>query len=76
MYIIKTLYFTNSALLISDTSLVVNFQQNISDFRLNYTAILEQQNSKQILQIVEALHLRNKSPNLNKINFEISANVF
>ena len=31
---------------------------------------------KQSLLILEALHMRNKRPNLNKINFETSANVF
>ena len=39
------------------------------------TTILEQQDSKQRLRILKALHARNKSPNLNKINFESSANL-
>ena len=36
---------------------------------------LEQQNNKQKLQILEALHIRNIRPKLNRINFETSANV-
>ena len=32
--------------------------------------ILEQQNNKQRLQILKAVHIRNKHPELNKINFE------
>ena len=38
------------------------------------TTILEQQNNKQKLQILEALHIRNIQPKLNRINFETSAN--
>ena len=38
------------------------------------TTIFKQQNRKQILQILEALHIRNKSPKLNKINFESITN--
>ena len=34
-----------------------------------------QQDSKQNLQILEAIHIWNKIPNLNKINFELSTNV-
>ena len=33
------------------------------------TTILEQQNNKQKLQILEALHIRNKHPKLNRIHF-------
>ena len=40
------------------------------------TTILEQQNNKQKLQILEALRIRNIQPKLNRINFETSANVF
>ena len=39
------------------------------------TAILEHQNTKQKLQILKALHIRNKQPTLNKINFQTSAKV-
>ena len=39
------------------------------------TRILEQQNNKQKLKILEALHIRNIQPKLNGINFETSANV-
>ena len=39
------------------------------------TTILEQQNNKQKLQILEALHIRTIQPKLNRINFETSANV-
>ena len=42
---------------------------------LNENTILEQQNNKQKLQILEVLHKRNKYPKLNRINFESSANV-
>ena len=37
--------------------------------------IIEHQNDKQKLQILEALHIRNIQPKLNGINFETSANV-
>ena len=40
------------------------------------TTKLEQQNNKQKLQILKALHIRNVQPKLNRINFETSANVF
>ena len=40
------------------------------------TTILEHQNNKQKLQILEALHIRNMQPTLNRINFQTSANVF
>ena len=39
------------------------------------TAILEQYNNKQKLQILEALQIRNMQPTLNIINFQTSANV-
>ena len=39
------------------------------------TIILEHQNNKQKLQILEALHIRNMQPKLNRINFQTSANV-
>ena len=39
------------------------------------TTILEYQNNKQKLQILEALHIRNIQPKLNRINFQTSANV-
>ena len=32
-------------------------------------------NNKQKLQILEALHIRNMQPTLNRINFQTSANV-
>ena len=34
------------------------------------TTILEHQNNKQKLQILEALHIRNLQPTLNRINFK------
>ena len=37
------------------------------------TTVLEQQNTPP--QILEALHIRNKHPKLNRINFESNANV-
>ena len=39
------------------------------------TSILEHQNNKQKLQILEALYIRNLQPALNRINFQTSANV-
>ena len=39
------------------------------------TTILEYQNNKQKLHILEALHIRNIQPKLNRINLETSANV-
>ena len=39
------------------------------------TTILDQQNNKQKLQILEALHIRNIQPTLKRISFETSANV-
>ena len=40
------------------------------------TTILEHQNNKQKLQILEALYIKNLQPALNRINFQTSANVF
>ena len=39
------------------------------------TTMLEQQNNKQKLQILEALHIRNMQPKFNRFSFESSANV-
>ena len=39
------------------------------------TTILEHQNNKQQLQILEALHIRNMQLELNRINVQTSANV-
>ena len=39
------------------------------------TTILEHQNNKQKLQILEALYIRNLQPAHNRINFQTSANV-
>ena len=39
------------------------------------TTILEHQNNKQKLQILEALHIRNMQLALDRINFQTSANV-
>ena len=39
------------------------------------TTILEHQNNKQKLQILEALLIRNMQPTFNGINFQTSANV-
>ena len=39
------------------------------------TTILEHQNNKQKLQILEALHIRNLQPTLKRVNFQTSANV-
>ena len=42
---------------------------------LTDNTILEHQNNKQKLHILEALHIRNMQPALNRINFQTSANV-
>ena len=42
---------------------------------LTENTILEHQNNKQKLQILEALHIRNIQHKLNGINFQTSANV-
>ena len=42
---------------------------------LTDNAILEHQNNKQKLQILEALYIRNLQSALNRINFQTSANV-
>ena len=39
------------------------------------TTILEHQNNQQNLQILEAVHIRNMKPTLNRINFQTRANV-
>ena len=39
------------------------------------TTILEHQNNKQKLQILEVLHIKNMQPTLNRIHFQTSANV-
>ena len=39
---------------------------------LTDNTILEHQNNKQKLQILEALHIRNMQPTLNRINFQTS----
>ena len=47
----------------------------ITEILADNTTILEYQNNKQKLQILEALHIRNMQPALNRINFQTSANV-
>ena len=42
---------------------------------IDNTTILEHQNDKPKLQILEALHIRNTQPTLNRINFQTSAYV-
>ena len=37
--------------------------------------IINKRNNKQKLQILEALHIRNMQPTLNRINFQTGANV-
>ena len=48
-----------------------------TEFRkiLTENRILEQQNKKQKLQILETLHIKKKQPKLNRIYFESSTNV-
>ena len=59
------------------TSSIVQHRQKHSSLKTEFwkilienTAVLEQQNNKQKLQILEALHIRKKRPKLNWINFE------
>ena len=66
---------------LSDTSSIAQHLKNIPVQTLNFgkfllkTTILEKQNHKQKLQILEVFHIRMKQPKLNKINFESSTNV-
>ncbi len=55
------------------TSLLIPVLNN-SLINLN-NLTLEYQNNKQRLQILEAQHIRNIQPKLNRINFQTSANV-
>ena len=49
-----------------------NYQKNIYIYILTEnTTVLEQQNNKQNLQILEVIHNRMKQPKLNRINFWI-----
>ena len=50
-------------------------QHNYGKILTDNTTILEHQNNKQKLQILEAQHIRNMQPTLNRINFQTSANV-
>ena len=50
-------------------------QQNYGKILTDNTTILEQQNNKQKLQILEALHIKNIQSTLKRINFQTSANV-
>ena len=58
---------------LSDTSSIA--QHLKKTFITDNTTILEHQNNKQKLLILEALHIRNMQPTLNRINFQTSANV-
>ena len=69
-------------MLLSDTSSIAQHLKKhsrpITELRkilTDNTTILEHQNNKQKLLIVEALHIRNVQPTLNRINFQTSANV-
>ena len=68
-------------MLLSDTSSIAQHLKKHScpttELRkiLTKNTILEHQNNKQKLEIIEALHIRNIRPKLNRINFETSANV-
>ena len=65
----------------SHTSSLAQHLKKHSSQQLNFgkfipkTTILEQQNNTQKLQTIEALHIRNIQPKLNRINFETSANI-
>ena len=66
---------------LSDTSSIaqhlknIHAQQQLWKILTKNTTILEHQNNKQKLQILEAIHIRNMQPKLNRINFQTSANV-
>ena len=63
---------------ISDKKLEVETRRHDkTEFRkiLTDNTILEQQNIKQRLQILKALHIRNKYQRFNGINFQCSTNV-
>ena len=63
---------------LSDTSSIAQHLKKHSQLRkilTDNTTILEHQNNKQKLQILEALHIRNMQLTLNRINFQTSANV-
>ena len=65
---------------LSDTSSIAQHFKKHSTTQLrkiltDNITILEHQNNKQKLQILEALHIRNMQPTLNRINFQTSANV-
>ena len=54
---------------------LVHHQRRIY-YKSDVTFVFALQNNKQKLQILEALHIRNMQPTLNRINFQTSANVF
>ena len=67
---------------LSDTSSITqHFKKNscptteLRKILKDNTTILEHQNNKQKLQILETLQIRNIQPTLNGINFHTSANV-
>ena len=67
---------------LSDTSSIAQHlkkhscpKTQLRKFLTNNTIILEHQNNKQKLQILEALHIRNMQPTLNRVNFQTSANI-
>ena len=67
---------------LSDTSSIAQHLKKYSCPTTEYlkiltdnATILEQQSSKQTLQILEALHIRNKSTNRNIKYFETSAHI-
>ena len=65
---------------LSDTSSIAphlkTFMPNnrITEYFSKNTIISENQNNKQKIQILEALHIINIQPKLNRINFETNAN--
>ena len=70
-------------MLLSDTSSIVQHLKKHSypttelrKILTDSTTILEHQNNKQKLQVLEAIHIRNMQPTLNRIDFQTSANVF
>ena len=61
---------------LSDTSSINQHLKKKKEKKQRFcSTTLEQQNNKQKLQIHKVLHIRNKHPKLNRINFESTANV-
>ena len=74
-YIYKPCIFPILAQLLNIWKYIPDQQLNFEKILNENTTILKQQSSLQRLEILEALPIRNKRSNLNKINFETTAKV-